>query len=475
MDRLKEEHRGPPARGLVIAAPASGSGKTVLTMGLAAALRARGQKVAVAKAGPDYIDPQFLAAAGAAACLNLDPWAMPPGELRARAGSHAAAADFLLLEGAMGLFDGAAGGGGSTAELAETLGLPVLLVVDASRQAQSIAATVHGFKTFRQSLKVCGVIATQVASDRHAEMVRDALGQIGLPYLGALRKAKGLALKSRHLGLIQAHEVLALYDALAAARANVEANVDLDRLVSLAEPMLPGDGAVLARIPPLGQRIAVARDIAFGFSYTHMLADWHDQGAQLSYFSPLDDEAPDKTCNAVFLPGGYPEIHAGRLAAATTFLDGLRRAASCGAVVYGECGGYMVLGQALIDADGKAHPMAGLLGNVTSFATRKRQLGYRQLENAGHTPLFPPRLTGHEFHYSVLVETGGDPPLFLGRDSRGTALGPMGGCRGNAMGSYAHIIGAGCANDDCRSTGGSSTGGPGADGAILASGRNRRG
>lgn len=445
MDRSQDRHRGQQApRGIVVAAPASGTGKTVLTMGLAAALRGRGQRVAVAKTGPDYIDPQFLAAAAGGPCLNLDAWAMPPDELRVRASAHASGADFIVVEGVMGLFDGAAGGGGSTADLAAALGLPVVLVVDASRQAQSIAATVHGFATFRACPKVCAVIATQVASDRHASMVRDALVLRDVPYLGAFRRAGGLALKSRHLGLVQAHEVQALHDVVGAARANVEANINLDTLMLLAQPMQPGDDGVMLRLPPLGQRIAVARDVAFGFSYAHMLDDWRYQGAQISYFSPLQDEAPAASCDAVFLPGGYPEIYAGKLAAAQTFLGGLWQAAGRGAVIYGECGGYMVLGRALIGADGKAHPMAGLLGHVTSFATRKRQLGYRQLENAGHTHVLPPGLRGHEFHYSVLAETGSDPALFLSRDSRGEEIGPTGGCRANVMGSYAHIIAACC-------------------------------
>ncbi len=426
-------------RGFIIAAPASGTGKTVLTLGLVAALRQHGLRVAVAKTGPDYIDPQFLAAAAGGPCLNLDPWAMPPEDLRARTARHAEGADLLVVEGVMGLFDGAAGGGGSTADLADVLGLPVILAVDAGRQAQSIAATVHGFATFRPRPEVCGVIATHVASDRHAGMVQAALDELTLPYLGALRKDSALTLLSRHLGLVQAHELAALTDVVHAARANVAAHLDLDQLVALSGSLTASAGAV-ERLPSLGQHIAVADDVAFGFAYPHMLGDWQAQGAQITPFSPLKDEAPSEIADAVFLPGGYPELYAGQLAAAYIFLDGLKQAAGRGALIYGECGGYMVLGRALIDADGVSHRMADLLGHVTTFAERKRHLGYRTLENAGHARFFSQRLRGHEFHYSALADAGRDPPLFRASDSRGVELGDYGGCRGTVMGSYAHVI-----------------------------------
>lgn len=190
---------------------------------------------------------------------------------------------------------------------------------------------------------------------------------------------------------------------------------------------------------PLGQRIAVAHDIAFSFTYPHLLDDWHDCGAEIEIFSPLADQAPSDHCDAVFLPGGYPELHAGTLAKAQTFLSGLRTAAGRGARIYGECGGYMVLGRAMIDADGHSHAMANLLDHVTSFAERQLHLGYRSLTTLQDGPWQGP-LRGHEFHYSKLVEPGRDAPLFRHVDSKGENEGTAGGQRGLVMGSYMHVI-----------------------------------
>ncbi|MEL6860646.1 MAG: cobyrinate a,c-diamide synthase [Pseudomonadota bacterium] len=426
-------------KGLVIAAPHSGSGKTVFTMGLARALKSKGVRLQIAKGGPGYIDPQFLSAAAVQPCFNLDKWAMGNAQLQARVAAIAGDKDMLLVEGMMGMFDGAAGMNGSTADLADTLGLPVLLLVDASGQAQSIAALVHGFATLRERPKVCGVVATRVGSARHGEMLRDAVAEIGIPFLGAVHRSEALTIPSRHLGLVQATESLSREALLRAAETYVADAVDLDLLLELAGDV-PQVGAV-SPLPPLGQRIAVAKDIAFEFTYPHLLTDWRAQGAEIELFSPLANEAPSAACDAVFLPGGYPELHCATLAAADTFWTGLRQAADRGALIYGECGGYMVLGKALIDANGIAHPMAGLLDHVTSFAERQMNLGYRQMTPLGGGPWTGP-LNGHEFHYSKLVDPGTDTALFSAKDASGKDLGTHGGRRGSVMGSYMHIIDA---------------------------------
>lgn len=435
--------------GLVIAAPRSGSGKTTITLGLLAALRARGLGIAPAKTGPDYIDTTILSRAARRAAINLDPWAMSPARLRHLASTHAADADLLLVEGVMGLFDGAADGRGSTADLAATLGLPVILVLDAERQSQSIAALAHGFATWRPDVKVAGLIVNRAASTRHEAMLRAALTAIDIPLLGVIPKREALGLPDRHLGLVLPDEIAHFDKVVQTTAEAMEDYLDLNRLLSLSSPLAPASTSPLVgevgrgeatptKLPPLGQHIAIARDDAFAFLYPHWLADWRSAGANLSFFSPLADESPDPTADAVFLPGGYPELHAARLAAAQNFMRGLRASAERSALIYGECGGFMVLGATLTDKTGATHPMSGLLPHETRIDRPKRALGYRRLTHQSPLP-FPRALTGHEFHYSSARKTHGTP-LFRATDALGEELPPMGLVSGRIMGSYAHVI-----------------------------------
>jgi cobyrinic acid a,c-diamide synthase len=423
--------------GLVIAAPSSGAGKTVLTLALLRALARRGLRVASAKTGPDYIDPAFHAAASGRPCVNLDPFAMR-GELLDRlAARQAMDADMVVIEGVMGLFDGAADGSGSTADLAARLSLPVVLVVDAAKQSQSVAALVRGFRDHRADIDVAGVILNRTGSPRHETMLRAALGEIGMPVLGAMARDAALDLPERHLGLHQAGEHADLAAFLDRAAERLEVSCDLDALIRLARPV-PAASEATTLSPP-GRRVAIARDIAFAFSYPHLLEGWRAQGAEITFFSPLADEGPDSDAAAVYLPGGYPELHAGRIAAASTFRAGMHAAAARGALVYGECGGYMVLGDELVDAQGIGHAMLGLLPLATSFSTRKRHLGYRRLLAHAGAP-WQGRLTGHEFHYSTLVREGEASRLFEARDATGTLIGDVGLRVGRVMGSYVHLI-----------------------------------
>ena len=426
------------ANGLIIAAPRSGSGKTTVTLGLLAALRARGIAVAPAKTGPDYIDRAILARAAGSEAINLDPWAMSPDRLRALAQGHAAGADLLLVEGVMGLFDGAADGTGSTGDLAATLGLPVILVVDAEKQGQSIAALVQGFARFRPGVEIAGLILNRVATTRHERLLFAALEPLGIPVLGVLPRRDTLALPDRHLGLVLPDEI-AVFDAVvAAAAAGIEEFIDLNRLLSLSSN-LPSQKAIrFVPFLPLGQRIAIARDAAFAFLYTHWLSDWRDQGAELTFFSPLANESAPMNSDAIFLPGGYPELHAAALAAADHFHAGLHAARDRGALIYGECGGYMVLGETLTDKSGTSRPMAGLLPVHTDISRPRRTLGYRRLRHRSPLP-WPAELMGHEFHYS----SGRDhaaTPLFEATDALRERLPPMGSVVGRVMGSYAHVI-----------------------------------
>lgn len=436
------------SKGLIIAAPTSGSGKTTITLGLLRALRRKGIDVASAKIGPDYIDPAFHAAATGRACVNLDSWAMRPETLAATLDDPS---DFTIAEGVMGLFDGAHLGtapaalaDGSTASLARLTGWPVLLVVDAGKQAQSIAALTDGFARFDPDVCLAGVILNKVGSEKHETMLRQALTAAGHAVLGAVRSDKQIARPSRHLGLIQAGEHPDLEGFLEAAADRMEKDLDLHAIMASASHRTITTGAAPSRppLPLLGQRIAVARDAAFAFSYPHVLDGWRHAGAELSFFSPLADEAPAGNADAVYLPGGYPELHAGRLAGAEHFLDGLRAAATGGAKIYGECGGYMTLGAALIDADGISHRMAGLLPHETSFAEPKRHLGYRIASLLADTPLGPAGSIwrGHEFHYAATVGATGNASLFRITDASGSDLGEIGARIGAVFGSFMHLI-----------------------------------
>ncbi|MCU0893147.1 MAG: cobyrinate a,c-diamide synthase [Rhodospirillales bacterium] len=437
------------APGLIIAAPASGSGKTVVTLGLLRHLANAGTAVASAKVGPDYIDPAFHAAASGRACVNLDAWAMPASMLRAAAAGLARSADLVVCEGVMGLFDGATAREGSTADLAAALGWPVILIVDARAQAASAAAIVRGFATHRADVGVAGVVFNRIGSERHAAVIAEAcaLSAPEVAVLGFLPRAGGLALPERHLGLVQAREHPELDEFLDAAAAVIARRVDVQALIALARTgmLAEADQGQVTPIPPLGQRIAVAEDAAFAFRYALVTAGWRAAGAEILPFSPLADEAPDVTADAVYLPGGYPELHAGRLAAAGNFLAGLRAAAARGATVFGECGGYMVLGRGLIDAEGQRHAMAGLLPLDTSFADRGLHLGYRRATLAVPTPLGPAgsRYLGHEFHYARTLSEGPGTALLRAFDATGRDLGPTGLAEGSVFGSFVHLIAAG--------------------------------
>ena len=416
--------------GLILSAPSSGSGKTTLSLGLLRALARRGIPVRGAKSGPDYIDPRFHEAASNAPCMNLDAWAMSPARIR----SLAASDDLLLIEGAMGLFDGAPPKGkGATADLARILNLPVILVIDAARMAHSVAPIVTGFSNHDPSVQIAGVILNRTGSARHENMLRNALDGNGIPVLGAIPRQTGLGHPSRHLGLVQAQERPDLEHFLNTVADSVAAHVDLDRLIALAS-RLPAK-TDHAGMPPPAQRIAIAQDAAFAFAYPHLIQDWRRAGAEIIPFSPLaDDCVPD--ADLVMLPGGYPELYAGKIAANLKFMQSIIKS-SQSIDIYGECGGYMVLGDILIDADNVPHKMAGLLSLQTSFAQRKLHLGYRHL-SATSGP-FTGDFNGHEFHYATTLKAVGNP-LFQATDAEGAALPPMGLRSGRVTGSFAHII-----------------------------------
>ena len=434
--------------GLMISAPASGTGKTTLMLGLLAALRSEGVAVQPFKSGPDYIDPAFHTAASGRASFNLDSWSMPRATIDGLVG-NAAGADLILGEGSMGLFDGVAirgaCGNGASADVAAMMGWPVVLVLDVSGAAQSVAATALGFKSMRPDVNLAGVVLNRVASPRHDALVRVGMETAGIPVLGSLPRRKEIEMPERHLGLVQAGEQENLPELLAEAAAFVAEHVDIPALRAAAQGRLQ-DAPLPARVVPPGQRIALAQDSAFAFVYPHLLAGWRAAGAEVLPFSPLADEAPDPSADVCWLPGGYPELHAGTLAAATTFRSGLQAFAQTG-LVHGECGGYMAMGAGLIDKDGARHEMAGLLGLETSFAKRKFHLGYRKADLNAAIPGQPARaqLRGHEFHYATILQEP-DAPLAVITDSNDVTVEETGSVRpfeggGVATGTFFHMIG----------------------------------
>jgi cobyrinic acid a,c-diamide synthase len=432
------------ARGLVIGAPRSGSGKTTVTLALLAALRRRGVAVRAAKSGPDYIDTAFHAAATGRAGLNLDSWAMPPALLDSLASDVVGSADLLIIEGAMGLFDGVTGEpgrSGAAADLAARFRLPVLLVLDVSGQSQSAAAVLRGFMCHDASVRIAGVVLNRVGSERHRTLVTDAIIPLSIPVIGSLPRDATLTLPERHLGLVQSSEHPDLQPHLERLAEFAERHIDIDAVVMLADPLASTAATSHLPLRPPGQRIALASDAAFSFIYPHLLDGWQQTGASIVPFSPLADEAPPDDCDCCWLPGGYPELHAPAIASARRFRAGLAQFA-VSRPIHGECGGYMVLGQGLEDADGVRHAMTGLLSHSTSFARRGLQLGYRHatllsdssIGQTGHV------VRGHEFHYATLADVGNDANLVELADAHGRRLGKAGGRRGHVTGTFFHAI-----------------------------------
>jgi len=432
-------------RGIVVAAPHSGAGKTTVSLGLMRALARRGRAVQPFKCGPDYIDPAFHGIATGRPSFNLDTWAMAPATLAGLVMRHGAAADIAVAEGVMGLFDGVAAPGqtarGTSADLAALLGWPVVLVLDVAGQAETAAAVALGCVRYRDDIVIAGVILNRVASSRHLALIAPALERAGIRLFGAIAGDARFALPERHLGLVQAAETTDVGQRLDVLADTVEASLDLDAIEASARPAVVRSAGGGIGLRPPGQRIALARDRAFSFMYPHLLESWRSSGAEIMPFSPLADEAPDAAADVVWLPGGYPELHAARLAAAGRFSDGLRALAGRSVPIHGECGGYMVLGQGIEDAEGERHAMTGLLSLETSFARRRLHLGYRRarLRADGVLGASGNDIMGHEFHYASVLSAG-DEPLVDCRDAMGAPVAESGARRGSVSGTFFHAI-----------------------------------
>ncbi|MFZ9217172.1 MAG: cobyrinate a,c-diamide synthase, partial [Vulcanococcus sp.] len=360
----------------LIAAPASGSGKTLVSLALSALARQRDCSIQTFKVGPDYLDPQLLSAASGRPCRNLDPLLCGERWVQQSFERHGGMAQLALVEGVMGLFDGKGPSSeGSSAHVAQLLDLPVVLVVEASRQAGSIAALVRGFRDHEASLRFAGVVLNGVGSPRHEALLREALAAIAMPVLGALPRHSSLELPSRHLGLLPAHELADLDQRLSAWADLAQRHLDLECLWPLLQAPQPSPLGVSAPAEPLEHqqppvRMALASDAAFHFRYPEATELLDEQGVEIAPWSPLADEALPQHCRGVILPGGYPELHAAQLAASQRSLKALRDAAQQDLPIYAECGGLLLLGRSLIDPQGAAHAMAGLL----PFEARKGSL-----------------------------------------------------------------------------------------------------
>lgn len=370
---------------LLVAAPASGQGKTTITAALARRYRDRGLRVRVFKCGPDFLDPMILERASGHPVLSLDLFMVGEDDCRRLLYEAACEADIILVEGVMGLFDGDP----SAADIAARFGLPVLAVIDGSAMAQSFGAIVHGLATYRSDIALHGAIANRVGSARHAAMLEDSV-RPPVRWLGAVERSAEFALPERHLGLLMADEIAGLDERIAACARGLPDEVD-----QLPPPVTFSLGADYAALPAAleGQRIAIARDACFAFIYPDNLAVLREMGADLHFFSPLaGDPLPD--CDALWLPGGYPELHAEALANHRAFLNELRAHHKLGKPILAECGGMMVCAQELETIDGQTHVMAGLLPGRTIMQSRLGGLGLQECPWPGGT------LRGHGFHYS---------------------------------------------------------------------------
>ncbi|MEU6130076.1 cobyrinate a,c-diamide synthase [Saccharopolyspora sp. NPDC047091] len=435
---------------VVIAAPGSGQGKTTVATGLLGALRRRSLRVAPFKVGPDYIDPGYHRVASGLPGRNLDPVLVGEERIAPLFRHGSAGADLAVAEGVMGLFDGKIDGPGpgdepafgSTAHVAGLLRAPVVLVVDAQGQSQSIAALLHGFRSFQPGVRLAGVILNRVGSPRHEQVLRDAADSVGLPVLGALGRTGGLSVPSRHLGLVTAAEHGgAATDAVEAMSDAVEAGVDLDAVVALARsaPALDGpawDAAAEVAPTPGRPVIAVAGGPAFTFAYTEHVELLAAAGAEVAVLDPLRDEAlPDGTRGLV-LPGGFPEQHAAALSANTALRAEITRFAATGAPIHAECGGLLYLAEEL---DG--HPLCGVIPARAEMSPRLT-LGYRDAVAATDSALSAAgtRFTGHEFHRTRLEPGSGAQPAWYWRDGAAVAEGFV---RDGLHASYLHTHPAG--------------------------------
>jgi cobyrinic acid a,c-diamide synthase len=411
------------APALLISAPASGQGKTTVAAALARHAVRSGRRVRVFKTGPDFIDPMILTRASGEAVYQLDLWMGGLGHCRELLYRAALDADLILIEGVMGLYDG----GPSSADLAQAFDVPVALVIDGSAMAQTFGAVALGLKQYRPALSIHGVLANRIAGAGHAAMLAESLSSTAIRFLGALPRDEALAIPDRHLGLVQAGEIADLDARLDRAADAIGSTLRLDEIapVSFATEGAAEPPAALLS----GTRIAIAHDAACSFIYPANVALLESMGARVSYFSPLED-ASLPPADAIYLPGGYPELYAERLAANRALHAALRAHVEAGKPLLAECGGMMLLFEQLTDLDGRRHAMAGVLPGETCMQPKLQSLALQSVE------LPEGELRGHSFHHSRLATSL--VPALYGRTQRG-ASGEAVFRRGALTASYIHF------------------------------------
>ena len=429
-------------KGIVVAGVSSGCGKTTITLGLMAAFKRRGLRVAPFKAGPDFIDPGHHTAITGVAGRNLDGWMLKKKTNLDIFSQNTGDADIAVVEGVMGLFDGCDGRSeaGSTAQLAKWLDLPVILVVDARSMARSAGALIQGFENFDSDLKFAGVLFNKVGSPVHLDYLTQALeGNVKMPCLGGVGRNSDIEIPSRHLGLVTSDDH-GLNNQMQNALADLVENcMDLNRLLD-SLPCIPANTPTPSQKKPPFVRIAVARDAAFCFYYPENIELLEQAGAEIVYFSPLSDaELPDNI-DGLYLAGGYPELHAATLAQNTGFRQAVAAACQNNMPIYAECGGFMTLCRTLEDLDGQCHDMVGCFDFTCRMSKRLRALGYREITLGRDTILGPAGVTarGHEFHYSSLDDHM-EKTVYNGSDRTGRIRTVPGFEKNRTLGSYLHL------------------------------------
>jgi cobyrinic acid a,c-diamide synthase len=430
---------------LIIAGERSGVGKTIITLALLANLHRRSCPVQSFKVGPDYIDPMFHTAITQKPCRNLDPVLTSDAYVQNCFALHSAKSDYALVEGVMALFDGAAGTDlASTAHVARLLQLPILLVLDCSRLSRSVAAIVQGYRSFDPSLQIAGVVLNRVGSDRHIAMLTNALAPLNIPILGIIRRQDSLEIPDRHLGLIPTDELPHLQTFFNHLADLAESCFDWPRLLPLLQthPQACGTGKVLASDVQPSQRIcriAIARDAAFNFYYADNLELLQQYGAELLPWSPLANEPLPIGAEGVYLGGGFPEVFAAKLAENLIARRSLQQAIKNGLPTYAECGGLMYLCEAIVDRQGEAYPMVGILPTIATMQPRL-SLGYRKAITLSETILLKQgaAVSGHEFHHSSLTRSS-DFPVFSMRSLDDETLQKEGWREHNVHASYLHL------------------------------------
>ena len=414
----------------LIAAPASNSGKTIITLGLIKALKDKGLSIQPFKCGPDYIDPLHHSQVAGCQSYNLDVWMSDDEHISNLYGEKMQNADVGIVEGVMGLFDGAKRDKGSSAEIARILDLPVILVVNAAATAYSVAPLIYGFKNFNPDVKVKGVIFNKVSGESHYRFLKEAADDAGVSSLGYVPKNEALTMESRHLGLSLSDNQNML-KAVGVASQLIDAHVDLDALLKISACDVYRASVSVAKKLNSGLKVAVAHDEAFNFMYPANVDRLNEIG-EVVYFSPLKDRALPN-CDLVWFPGGYPELFAKALSENTEMLDAIKMYEKGGGKIVAECGGMMYLGRSVSLIDGEAYAMTGVFDYTTTLQNMKLKLGYRTVQ------IFGKEFKGHEFHYSSIENDDVKKATAIAITARGAFVDMPIYRNQNCWSSYFHI------------------------------------